>query len=266
MEIVAGQVPDEFWTTLARARKRVLFLDYDGTLAPFQIERDKAVPYPGVMEFLARIVLSGTRVVIISGRSISEVISLINLKPIPEIWGSHGLERLLTGGTLEKTQLSNVIQAGLEEAASVAKHWLPSERIEFKHGCLALHWRGMSEGEIEGIVENVEPAWRILAESSDLNLHRFDGGIELRAPGRDKGTAVKKVLEETDVGLVAAYLGDDLTDEDGFRVVNEKNGLSILVRSEFRETSARIWLRPPEELLAFFATWLRNGERETGGA
>jgi trehalose-6-phosphatase len=50
-----------------------------------------------------------------------------------------------------------------------------------------------------------------------------------------------------------AFLGDDLSDEAAFRAVRRigKRGLSVLVRREFRETAAEIWLRPPGELLVF---------------
>jgi trehalose 6-phosphate phosphatase len=49
-------------------------------------------------------------------------------------------------------------------------------------------------------------------------------------------------------------LGDDLTDEDAFQVL-EGRGLSILVRAAYRETIARAWLRPPQELIAFLEQW-----------
>jgi trehalose 6-phosphate phosphatase len=259
-------VPDAFWTALARARNRVLFLDYDGTLAPFRVERDEAVPYPGVRDAIAEIIRMDTRVVIISGRPVDEVISIIKLKPIPEVWGSHGLERLSSNGSRERIQLSDEIHSGLRGAASIAAQWLPPERIEAKYGCLAIHWRGLSKGEIQHIKENIEHAWRNVADHNGFDIHQFDGGIELRTAGRDKGFAVRTVLDETGVGTVASYLGDDQTDEDGFEAVNERNGLSILVRPESRETKAKIWLRPPEELIAFLATWLKYSRREKGGA
>jgi trehalose-6-phosphatase len=61
-----------------------------------------------------------------------------------------------------------------------------------------------------------------------------------------------------------AFLGDDLSDEAAFRAVRRigKRGLSVLVRREFRETAAEIWLRPPGELLCFLERWEKAGIRE----
>jgi trehalose-6-phosphatase len=52
-----------------------------------------------------------------------------------------------------------------------------------------------------------------------------------------------------------AYLGDDQADEEAFRALQNR-GLRILVRPEWRETAADVWLRPPEELVDFLFQWL----------
>ena len=79
---------ETFWQPLQTASQRLLVLDYDGTLAPFQQERNKAFPYPGVREILAKIQRSGkTRLIIVSGRNITDIIPLLGLKQLPEIWG-----------------------------------------------------------------------------------------------------------------------------------------------------------------------------------
>jgi len=88
-----------------------------------------------------------------------------------------------------------------------------------------------------------------------LTLRSFDGGLELRVPGRDKGSAVREVLAEEGVEAAAAYLGDDLTDEDAFRALQGK-GLAALVRPESRPTAADIWLQAPDELILFLDRWL----------
>ena len=72
---------------------------------------------------------------------------------------------------------------------------------------------------------------------------------------------VKAILAEYGTGGPAAYLGDDLTDEAAFRAMKGR-GLSALVRREWRETEAEIWLRPPAELKGFLAGWARAVEEE----
>ena len=89
-----------------------------------------------------------------------------------------------------------------------------------------------------------------------LELRDFDGGMEWRAPGRDKGVVVKTILAQLGKDTAAAYLGDDQTDEDAFHAL-KGNGLTALVRSQSRPTAADIWLQPPHQLLQFLQEWLR---------
>ena len=81
--------------SLSRGSQKVLLLDYDGTLAPFHIQPDKAVPYPGVREMLNKLLRqSELRLVMITGRWTKDLLPLLRLEAGVEIWGSHGLERL----------------------------------------------------------------------------------------------------------------------------------------------------------------------------
>ena len=66
---------------------------------------------------------------------------------------------------------------------------------------------------------------------------------------------MRDVLSGAPPGTVAAYLGDDLTDEDAFRALPE-GALGVLVREELRPTDAGAWVRPPEGLLDFLDRWL----------
>jgi trehalose-phosphatase len=244
-----------FWQRLRTASQRVLLLDYDGTLAPFRKTRDQAVPYPGVQELLAGILADGgTRLIIVTGRPAADLLPLLGLDRQPEVWGCHGWERLLPGGKYELGSLP----AGAGKALGEARRWALDQgygaQCESKPVSIALHWRGLPPEQAARMRSQARSAWAPMAAGGGLELHPFDGGLELRCPGRDKGSAVRQVLAETDPGAAIAYLGDDLTDEDAFTTLKGR-GLTILVREQYRPTAADHWLTPPAELLAFLREW-----------
>ena len=252
-----------FWNSLKRAKCRIILLDYDGTLAPFKAQRDEATPYPGIRERLEDIIAAkGSRLVIVSGRSIEDIKPLLGLKILPEIWGSHGRERLRGNGRYESVPLSPHEKKAMEEAYIKALKEGQEimdkafyNQLEKKPGCLACHIRGLEQGISEEIISSVKKAWSDLAASHPfLQIHGFDGGIELRVKGLDKGQAVDVILSESPLGAACTYLGDDLTDEDAFRSIRGR-GMGVLVRPELRETLADIWITPPDELLEFLQDW-----------
>jgi trehalose-phosphatase len=237
------------------APESVLLLDYDGTLAPFHVDRSLAYPYHGVVSLLDGIVGCGkTRVIIISGRPIVELRTLLTPMSDLEMWGSHGLERQLSDGSYSRVQVSEEDAASLTEA----EEWVVGagllSRAEIKLGGIAIHWRGLPSAEARNVQALTQEGWGPLAERSGLKLLQFEAGLELRVSHPDKGDAVRAILADLDTEVPIAYLGDDLTDEDAFQVL-EGRGLSILVRAAYRETIARAWLRPPQELIAFLEQW-----------
>lgn len=244
-----------FFASLPRATNRLLLLDYDGTLAPFQVERDRAVPYAGVRTALNQTLLAGhTRVVVITGRSAETVKPLLGLDFPVEIWGSHGAERLLPDGTHLSSELPPGARMGLAEGRAWLERSGLSRHCEEKPASVAFHWRGLAPEERASLEQRVQLAWGEIAGRFGLQLRPFDGGLELLAGGFDKGGAVRALLGEAGPGAAVAYLGDDLTDEHAF-VALEGRGLTVLVRQEFRPTAAQAWLQPPDELLVFLTRW-----------
>lgn len=246
----------DFFRQLRTAPRRALMLDYDGTLAPFQVQTDAAVPYAGVREIIDAIMESGrTRVVIITGRWTRDLNPLLGLKNTPEIWGSHGWEQLKPNGEYVIARMDeNALRHLVEADAWTAEIEAQGGRCEMKPGGLAIHWRGLEPGKAAEIRNIVFQNWRIQEMHDNLVWHDFDGGIELRVPGRHKGYVVESILSEMGRDTAAAYLGDDATDEDAFKAIRGK-GISVLVRPQFRPTCADFWLQPPRELLEFLRQW-----------
>ncbi|HKW16912.1 MAG TPA: trehalose-phosphatase [Terriglobales bacterium] len=256
----------EFLAKLRYAQSRVLLLDYDGTLAPFTPDRERAFPYPEIPELVSRILRAGTRVVLISGRPATELLYLSGVHPPPEIWGSHGAERLLPDGSYQVDPPLQAHQLALRATAQSLHACGFSSQMEIKPGGIAVHWRGLPPEQREPIEAKVRTLFASAAKEHGLVVLPFDGGLEVRASGKNKGDAVSAVLAEAGSGVAAAYLGDDHTDENAFRAIKGR-GIAILVRPEPRPTTADIWLRPPEELSRFFRDWLKacGAENETAG-
>ena len=253
-----------FFARVRSAPARVLALDYDGTLAPFCLSPTQAVPYPGVVAILDAIMDSArTRVVIASGRWIKDLVPLLGLKRLPELWGCHGWEGLYPSGDYH----SPAIGSDTLERLSATRDWTTEiesfgARAERKPAGIAFHWRGLSDDRIAHIRTQVLENWETMAQCDDFAWHDFDGGIELRVAGRDKGDVVRTLTSECGPDSAIAYLGDDRTDEDAFMAI-PRDGAAVLVRRQFRPTVADLWIRPPEELLEFLIHWREASAHES---
>lgn len=247
---------EDFLQSLALAERSALLLDFDGTLAPFRIDPSKVRPWAGVSELLCEIERTGrTRIAIVTGRPAREVASQLGVRHTPEIWGLHGAERLYAHGRLEQEELAPVQLEILETCRSAIPGARLGVRIEHKWNAVVVHWRGMSAQSAQASRRRVLEIFRPFATTTGVKLLPFDGGLELRA-GRNKGDAVRIILDEISGNTPVAYLGDDATDEDAFRTLAGR-GLGVLVRREWRPSAAQAWLRPPAQLREFLATWLR---------
>ena len=245
-----------FFAEFSCATSHSLLLDYDGTIAPFRADRNRALPYPAVLELLQKIRnFTDTRVVLVTGRRALDAAQLLGLKHV-EVWGCHGLERLHVDGTYEMPRLA----ATTVQTISLAHELLASEGlhhlIEYKPAGIAIHWRGLEPETASTVKRTVEAVWSRLPDTRGLCLLKFDGGMEIRAAARNKGDVVRAVVAETGKGGSIAYLGDDLTDEDAFAAL-QGYGLSVLVRPNYRLTVADVWIRPPEQVIGFLTEWIR---------
>jgi trehalose-phosphatase len=174
----------------------------------------------------------------------------------PEIWGAHGWERLLPDGRKVVEQPTADARDALDAAARAAEAATRAgARLEHKLASIAVHWRGLPAESAEEVKRRATEAWEPIAKKGALEILPFDGGLELRTVGCNKQYAVKAVLSETAADSAVAYLGDDITDEDAFRAVKTR-GVGVLVRQEFRETAADVWIRPPHELVEFVRHWV----------
>src|SRR2546427_4324988 len=84
-----SSLPDAVWSRIASSPRRLLILDYDGTLAPFNVDRGHALPARRTRAALEALIVGGESVVIVSGRPIAELHELLGGLPLRLI-GEHG--------------------------------------------------------------------------------------------------------------------------------------------------------------------------------
>jgi trehalose 6-phosphate phosphatase len=259
----AAQTLEDFFRTFAEAPDPLLLLDYDGTLAPFRIDRFQARPWAGVRNLLNRIQAQRrTHMIVITGRPAAEIAPLLRIDSPVEVWGLHGAERLHPDGRRELEQPPAATRARLDELREHLRRDSLGGLFEDKANGAVMHWRGASPAKAKLIEQRARSLFEPLAQLDGLALLEFEAGLELRA-GRNKGEAVEAILKEaaqqqSRAACPVAVLGDDLTDEAAFHAVNSTHGphLSVLVRRTRRETAADVWLRPPADLKEFLKRWI----------
>jgi len=257
---------DKFFQKL-KSGLSLLLLDYDGTLAPFHIDPKQARPYSGVIERLNSLMTSdNTTLIIISGREISSLGPLLDLNPLPELWGLHGGQRRKNDGMVEELKLSEKQQEGLVQARQIAEKYSTYARREEKRLSLAIHWRGIDPSLRDRFEHIMIRELGEIAEGHDLALLSFKEGIEILSNNLNKGHAIEVILKEYGDSLNGrvAYLGDDITDEEAFSALDGA-GLRVLVSSDTQSTQADIQIDPPEELLGFLDRWIEAISRHAHG-
>lgn len=218
----------DFWSRVGMAGHVSLFLDFDGTLAPFQADRLEAFPLPGTVDALTRIIEDDlAAVAIVSGRPISELTMLMGDLGTT-IVGAHGYEIHRPGGLKHVISIlpeqATILDAAYEEAVSI----FDPARVERKAASVAAHFRGLDPRSTSEIQQQLERRWRAASVSELMEYRPFNGGLELRAAGRTKGTAIEELLTIAPGDTLPVYIGDDDTDEDAFAIL-EGRGIGIKV-------------------------------------
>lgn len=224
-----------------------LFLDVDGCLLDFA-DRPDAVAVPAslraALEALANRL--GGALALVSGRSIATIDALFAPLRLPAA-GLHGLERRTGDGLMREAPAPAPLLEKVRKDARLLAATHPGALVEDKGAAVALHWRQAPEAA---------DALRQFADAVLPWLHGYrlqpgDHVVELRPASADKGDAIAAFMEEPPfAGRRPVFAGDDLTDEHGFAVVDERDGLSILVGGR-KGSAARYGLRDPSALRAW---------------
>lgn len=233
-----------------------VFLDFDGTLVEIAPAPDLVrVPdrLPALLESLRDRLDGG--LALVSGRPIAQIDEY--LRPFRgAAAGLHGLERRRADGALVETPPHPALEPLRARLVPFAAS-RPGVLLEDKVLSIALHYRNAPEREAECRAE-MEAA---LADAPGLDLLRGKMVFEARPHGMDKGNAIALFLAEPPFrGRTPVFVGDDRTDEDGFRIVAAQGGIAIKVGSG--ETLAPL----RADSVAEIHDWLRRLADHLGAA
>ena len=185
---------------------------------------------------LFRSLASGGAVALVSGRAITDLDALFAPLTLPSA-GLHGFEHRGASGAYRRWSLPST--AALESARGAMLHLALQHaglHVEDKRFALALHYRDAPQLEDTVVTAMREVAARV---GEDLELQRGKMVVELRPAGATKAQAVAAFLQEAPfAGRLPVFIGDDLTDEPAFELVNQRGGLSAVVNAA-RPSAAR---------------------------
>jgi trehalose-phosphatase len=241
------------------AQKILLLLDYDGTLSPIVERPDIATLPVNVRHLLDKMAYGNhVKIGIISGRSLNDLIPRVGIENIIYA-GNHGLE--IEGPGLKYTNVS------AEEAKPVLKRLYQSLNtelntidgiiVEDKGLSLSVHYRQV---EVEDIGEVCNIFDQITENDLELGNIKIVSGkkvFEVRPfDAWDKGKAIELLMDrytkENDTEeLLAIFVGDDATDEDGFRIIEDYYGISVFVGDGLTQSSANYFVKSTDEVQKF---------------
>ncbi len=198
-----------------------VLLDVDGVLAPIVEQPDDAHMPETTRRPLIEVAKRYGIVACVSGRRASDARRIVSLGSISYL-GSHGSE-ILRAGTIAP-ELDAELQGWTARVRAFAGEAFGEDlrrlrvRLEDKEAIAALHWRGVpDEEEAQRAIEAVSRA----AEDAGFVTHWGRKVLEIRPPVRiDKGAGIMRLLNDVDLSA-AVYVGDDLTDVDAFRGLDE---------------------------------------------
>lgn len=221
-----------------RASRRLILLDYDGTLTGFRNRPEDAKADKELCELLRRLVSEPSNdTVIISGRNrefLDECFAEIPLTLVAE----HGAW-IRRGGEWKTT--ASISNEWKQELLPVLQHYTdrtPGSFVEEKEFSLVWHYR-RADQDLAAIRAS-ELRSTLLGMVANLNLGIMDGNkvLEVKNLEIGKGRVVSSLMAGAEHDFIIA-IGDDVTDEDMFKAIGE-NGYTVKVG--FRATAASYFL------------------------
>jgi len=226
-----------------------LFLDVDGTVIDFAATPDEVQIDQNLLGLLAEVRQAANgALALVSGRSIAALDRLFDPLHLPAA-GVHGFERRDASGAIHRQTL---LDEPLASARAALKNFVNAHEgllLEDKESALAVHFR--CAPQLEELVRTTVARLPILL-IPEFELLEGDAVLEIKPASNSKATAIEAFMREAPfAGRISVFIGDDLTDYDGFAAIRRHGGMTIAVGDRI---SAQWRLSDPHAV----REWLRN--------
>ncbi len=227
---------DRLLNDYKKSTKRLIFLDYDGTLVGFKNDPMKARPSEELLADLQKLCDDErNKVVIISGRDKNTLGSWFDHLPLHLIAEHGAWQKDINGDWCKMNDLRDNWKSGIREFLERIVDRTPGSFIEEKSYSIAWHYRKLDPGLAE--IRKHELMEKLNLRISGTNLQLMEGNkvLEVKDNKVNKGLAAKTWLDKDDWSFIMA-VGDDYTDEDTFKALP---GDAYTLKVGFTTTSAR---------------------------
>lgn len=217
---------DRMYATSAR---RLILLDYDGTIVPFYDRPEDAKPDSALINMLTQLAADKRNdVVIISGRDSNTLEKWLGHLPI-KIIAEHGARwKDIKGFWQSNINTDTGWKRQMNYTFSNFSNKVPGSFVEEKTFSIAWHYRTAMVPDVDSLVDSIVKQLKSKL-SEDLDILLGNKVIEIRSRQINKGVATSKLIAEKSYDFIMA-VGDDKTDEDMFNVL-PKNTITIKVGS-----------------------------------
>jgi len=239
----------------AKTEQIALFLDFDGTLveiapSPEDVQLDRRVA-PALENLRNQL---GGALALVSGRPIAFLDEMLAPHRF-DIAGLHGAQIRMGGALRSQSETPEHMREAVRDLVRFANSHV-GIIVEDKRISAALHWRLAPELKDEALELMRKAAAKL---GPGVRLQEGKSVAELVPASASKGSAIAWLMATPAyVDRRPVFIGDDITDEDGFETVNAMGGLSIRIGAD-RESLATIRLASPTALRHILLEAAENG-------
>ncbi|AGA78274.1 bifunctional alpha,alpha-trehalose-phosphate synthase (UDP-forming)/trehalose-phosphatase [Echinicola vietnamensis] len=241
---VDADVISELHENFKKAKKPILFLDYDGTLVGFKGKPEEASPDEELKSLVSKLTKK-SQVVIISGRDKETLGKWFKGQKV-DIIAEHGVWLKINGGK-DWELYADIDDHWKPDIKSVMEYYVqrtPGAHIEEKHHSLVWHYRKVESGLGDLRMRELFSHLKYMARGHNLQVLEGNKVLEIKRPDINKGRAASAFMKGNEYDFILA-IGDDWTDEDTFQAMPE-NAFSIRVGYSY--TKANYNIKSPKEV------------------